>query len=115
MKTYLIIHNVRSLHNVGSIFRTADGAGVSKIYLTGYTPTPHDFFGKLRKDFAKTALGAEKFVEWEHKKNISKLLKDLKTSGGLRMGDVFVVSLEQSLHAISYDKFKTLYRKKLKK
>src|SRR3972149_6917010 len=60
MNIFLILHNIRSLHNVGSIFRTAEGLGVKKIYLTGYTPEPYDIFGKLRKDFQKTALGAEK-------------------------------------------------------
>ena len=60
---YLILHNIRSMHNVGAIFRTADAFAVKKIYLTGYTPDPFDLFGKIRKDFAKSALGAEKFVE----------------------------------------------------
>ena len=47
------------------MFRTADAAGVSKIYLTGYTPCPLDRFGRIRKNLAKSALGAEKFVFWE--------------------------------------------------
>ena len=107
---YLILHNVRSLHNVGSIFRTADAAGVKKIYLTGYTPLPYDFFGKLHKDFAKTALGAEKYILWEQRRNISGLLKSLRKGG-----EVFVVSLEQSPRAIPYNKLTTTYRSKLKK
>lgn len=91
---YLILHNIRSTHNVGSIFRSADGAGVKKIYLTGFTPEPADVFGKLRKDFAKSALGAEKFVEWESVKNIGALIKKLKKD------KIFVVSLEQSKNSI---------------
>lgn len=53
------------MHNVGSIFRTADAAGIEKIFLTGYTPTPLDRFGRPRKDFAKVSLGAEFSVSWE--------------------------------------------------
>lgn len=56
----LLCHNVRSLWNVGSFFRTCDAFGVEKIHLTGYTPTPP------RKEIAKTALGAEETIPWEH-------------------------------------------------
>lgn len=98
MLVYLLLHNIRSLHNVGSIFRTADGMGVKKIYLTGYTPSPYDFFGPpaggLRKNFQKTALGAEKYVEWERAKNIHALLKKLKKE------KIFVTALEQSKQSI---------------
>jgi len=73
---YLVLHNIRSCYNVGSIFRTADAAGVSKIYLCGYTPAP-DKDAKI----SKTALGAEKFVPWEKHKQIWRLLKRLKTDG----------------------------------
>ena len=58
----LILHNIRSVHNVGSIFRTADAAGVSHIFLSGYTPLPVDRFGLPRKDFAKVSLGAEQAI-----------------------------------------------------
>tara|TARA_B110000116_G_scaffold272091_1_gene295163 strand:+ start:882 stop:1430 length:549 start_codon:yes stop_codon:yes gene_type:complete len=56
----ILVENVRSVHNVGSIFRSADGFGASKIYLTGYTACPP------REDLSKTALGAENAVPWEH-------------------------------------------------
>ena len=75
---YLILHNIRSLYNVGSIFRTADAAGVKKIYLTGYTPAPVDRFGKIRPEIHKTALGAETTVEWQKYKNIGLLIANLK-------------------------------------
>ena len=65
-KTILILENVRSVFNVGGIFRTADAAGVSHIYLVGYTPTPVDRFGRKRTDFHKSALGAEDTVPWTH-------------------------------------------------
>lgn len=55
---YFMLENIRSVHNVGSIFRTADGFGASKIYLTGYTACPP------REDLTKTALGSEKVVPW---------------------------------------------------
>lgn len=61
-----ILHNIRSLHNVGSIFRTVDGAGVEKLYLTGITPTPIDEFGRSRPQLTKVSLGAEKFVPWDN-------------------------------------------------
>ena len=64
-KKVLILDNIRSAHNVGSIFRTADGAGVEKIYLYGYTPAPVDRFGREQAEIKKTSLGAANFVEWE--------------------------------------------------
>lgn len=61
----VLLHNLRSAHNVGSIFRTSDAVGVEKIYLCGITPTPVKPNGKERNDFVKVSLGAEKFVPWE--------------------------------------------------
>ncbi|MBR9703721.1 RNA methyltransferase, partial [Candidatus Woesearchaeota archaeon] len=83
---FLIAHNVRSILNVGSFFRTADGAGVKKIYLCGYTPTPTQHPEKI----GKTALNAQKFVEWEYAKYATTLIKRLRKEG------VRVVALEQS-------------------
>jgi 23S rRNA (guanosine2251-2'-O)-methyltransferase len=77
----LVLHNIRSVHNVGSIFRTADAAGVAKIFLTGYTPTPLDRFGRERKDFIKVSLGAEKTVLWEATPQLAPVLKKLKADG----------------------------------
>lgn len=75
---YLIAHNIRSLHNVGAIFRTSDSFGVSKIYLTGYTGVPE---GKNADKISKVALGAEQFVPWEKAKNLGPLLKKIKAQG----------------------------------
>jgi len=94
----VIVHNIRSTYNVGSMFRTADAAGVSKIYLTGYTPSPVDRFGRYRRDIAKTALGAEKSVPWEHYKEIGKAVKKLKKEG------FYIIALEQVSQAIDYKK-----------
>ncbi|MFA6585955.1 MAG: TrmH family RNA methyltransferase [Candidatus Paceibacterota bacterium] len=97
----LIIHDVRSVTNVGAMFRTADAAGINKIYLTGYTPTPLDRFGKIRKDMAKSALGAENFVSWEYKKNALLFVDKLKKEGYL------IIGIEQSKKSIDYKKVKT--------
>jgi tRNA G18 (ribose-2'-O)-methylase SpoU len=96
----LIIHNVRSVQNVGAMFRTADAAGINKIYLTGYTPCPLDRFGRKRGDLAKSALGAEEFVPWEQKKNIFSLLNKLGR-------DSFsIIGIEQAKNSIDYKKVK---------
>src|SRR3990167_11374463 len=94
----LIIHNIRSVQNVGAMFRTADAAGVNKIYLTGYTPTPLDRFGRKRGDLAKSALGAEEFVVWEQKKNIFPLLEKLKREKYL------IIGIEQDEKSVDYKK-----------
>ena len=77
----LILHNIRSVHNVGSIFRTGDAAGVERIILSGYTPTPVDRFGRERGDFIKVSLGAEKTVPWTHTKTLAPTLTKLKKDG----------------------------------
>jgi len=97
---YLILHNVRSVHNVGSIFRTADACDVKKIYLTGLTPAPIDKFGIERKDLSKVALGAEKNISWEKYRSASTVIKKLKKEGFL------IVSLEQSPTSTDYKKIK---------
>ena len=95
---HLILDNVRSAHNVGSIFRTADAAGVSKIYLIGVTPTPTDRFGHFRKDIAKVALGAEKSVSWEYCRSLLPLFRKLKKEG------FYILALEQDKTAVDYKK-----------
>ena len=97
---FAILHNVRSLHNVGSVFRTAEAAGVAKIYLTGYTPSPLDEMGRMRKEIAKTALGAENLVPWEKVVSLPNLLKRLKKER------IYIVGLENALGAIDYRKYK---------
>jgi 23S rRNA (guanosine2251-2'-O)-methyltransferase len=95
----LILENIRSAENVGSIFRTADAVGVSKIYLVGYTPDPLDRFGKPQKGVAKASLGAENTIPWEHFTTITPLIKKLKKN------DFEIVSLEQSPKSILYTKY----------
>ena len=81
MKIAVILHDVRSVHNVGSIFRTADAVGASKIYLCGITPAPFDRLKNIRPDFAKVALGAEKYVAWESVKSTVAAVRALKKEG----------------------------------
>ncbi len=92
----LILPNIRSAVNVGSIFRTADGVGISKIYLTGYSPTPKDKFNRSQKDIAKTALGAENWIDWEYKKSLGHLISKLKKE------NYFIVAIEQDKKAKDY-------------
>jgi tRNA G18 (ribose-2'-O)-methylase SpoU len=85
-KLIIIAHNIRSAHNVGAFFRTADGAGVIKIYLTGYTGSPFNekkdkFETKAQRALGKTALGAIRFVKWEKREDIFSLIKNLKKDG----------------------------------
>lgn len=90
MVKYVILHDVRSHHNVGSIFRTADGAGVAKIFLCGYTPAPVDRFGREVGALKKTSLGATESVGWEHVDDAYGIIHMLKDEG------VTIVAVEQT-------------------
>jgi len=97
----LILPNIRSAINVGAIFRTADAIGIDKIYLSGYTPCPIDKFGRKQKDIAKSALGAETWINWEYEKDINKILAKLKNK------NFQIIALEQDKNSIDYKKIKT--------
>jgi len=96
MHLIAVLHDIRSVHNVGSIFRTADGAGCEKLYLCGITPSPLDRFKKIRPDFAKVSLGAEKSVAWESVPDTVALIKKLARDGWK------IVALEQSKKSVPY-------------
>ncbi len=98
MSPVAIFYNVRSAENVGAMFRTADAAGVSRVYLAGYTPGPIDRFARPRKDIAKSALGAEKTLPWVHVESVAELVLDLKRN------DYFVVAIEQAENSVDYKK-----------
>mgnify|MGYP001575256581 CR=1 FL=1 len=85
---YLILPNIRSAHNVGAMFRTADGCGVTKLFLVGYTPSPP------HPKIAKVSLGAEQWMKWEKVGYLKPLVKRLKKKG------VVVVALEQTGNSI---------------
>ncbi len=91
-----ILSDVRSVHNVGSIFRTADAAGFQKIYCCGITPTPLDRFGTIRDDFAKVSLGAETYLAWEAATSTTAVMRALKKSGWK------IFAIEQDKHAAPY-------------
>ena len=102
MKTsVLILDNIRSVENTGSIFRTAECLGVTKIYLIGTTPTPLDRFGRKRPDFSKVALGAEELVEWEYVKEILPVIKELKSQ------NFNILALEQSENSKNLNDYKS--------
>ncbi len=96
----LVLDNVRSAMNVGSVFRTADAFIIEKIYLCGITATPPN------KEILKTALGAQETVDWQHMQDVTTLIKSLKQSGN------YIVSVEQVENATALNEFK-LPKKKI--
>lgn len=103
-KFYLILHRVRSAYNVGSMFRSADGIGVDKIFITGFTQAPSEkeyaLQSKAEKMLSKTALGADKYVSWEKVRSLGKLIEELKKE------NFQIVALEQNENSIDYRSFK---------
>ncbi|MBC9795008.1 RNA methyltransferase [Sinomicrobium weinanense] len=90
----IVLDNIRSLNNIGSVFRTADAFLVEKIYLCGITATPP------HKDIHKTALGATESVDWEYVKDTHALIKELKEKG------VVTVAIEQAENAEMLNDFR---------
>lgn len=90
---YVICDNIRSLENIGSIFRTSDALGVSKIYLCGISGKPP------HHKISKTALGAEERIPFEYKKQTGRLIDELKKQG------VEIVALEQDKKSVNYLKY----------
>ena len=89
----LVLDNVRSAHNTGSAFRTADAFGVDKIYLGGICPAPPS------PELRKVALGAEEVVPFEHVQDVPALVRKLQADG------YTVVAVEQTVHSVKLDKF----------
>jgi 23S rRNA (guanosine2251-2'-O)-methyltransferase len=89
----VVLNNIRSLYNVGSIFRTADGIGIEKLWLCGITGYPP------QSGISKTALGAEENVPWEYRKEILPLLGEIKKKG------YQIVLLEQIKGSLAHDEF----------
>ncbi|OGI15218.1 MAG: hypothetical protein A3E38_02865 [Candidatus Moranbacteria bacterium RIFCSPHIGHO2_12_FULL_54_9] len=100
----LIIHNVRSAHNVGSLFRTADGAGVAEIILTGYTAKPPKkdalHLTAAEKAFQKTALWAEGHISWRKAGALGTVLTSLRKDGWE------IIALEQHTRSVGYLTYK---------
>ena len=91
----VVLDNIRSLNNIGSVFRTSDAFRIEKIYLCGITAQPP------HKDIHKTALGATDSVEWEYTKNTIDLINRLRSEG------VKVASIEQAEDSISLENYQT--------
>lgn len=94
----LVLDNIRSAHNVGSLFRTADAVGVTRVVLCGVTPAPVDRFLRKRADVAKIALGAEDSIPWEHTFSTEEAIRKLKKEGR------YIVALEQNPNSVPYTK-----------
>lgn len=100
----LIAHNLRSTHNIGSLLRTAEGLGIEKVYLTGYTPYPEGqpnddrlphLSTKIHKQIQKTALGAESSQPWQYQTDINSALRDLRKDG------YTIAALEQTKQSVT--------------
>ena len=92
----VVLDNVRSVHNVGSVFRTSDALGVSLIMLCGITPAPVDRFGRDRDDLHKAALGAEKTVSWRQCSSALECVTSLRQEG------YTVIAIEQDERSVDY-------------
>lgn len=92
----LILHDIRSAQNVGALFRTADAAGITHIYLSSITASPIDRFGRPNPMITKTALGAEKSISWLVYTDIGSLIQSLQKEG------CEVIAIEQSQKAVDY-------------
>ena len=93
-RVVVVLDNIRSLYNTGSILRTADGAGVDRVVLCGITPRP-DQGGKQRRAIAKTALGAEDTVPWQYEPDVRIALTRVAADG------YQIVAVETSPDAVS--------------
>ncbi|ELY1978220.1 RNA methyltransferase [Flavobacterium psychrophilum] len=96
----IVLDDIRSLHNIGSVFRTADAFLIEKIYLCGITATPPN------KEIHKTALGATETVVWEHHENVLEVIENLKKD------EISVFAIEQVENAIFLNDFKVEETKK---
>lgn len=97
----IVLDNVRSAINVGSVFRTADAFRISKLYLCGITPTPP------HRDIFKSALGATETVQWEYANTTIKIINQLKQDG------FYVVAIEQTNTSFQLQQFVTSDNKKV--
>ncbi len=86
---HILLPDIRSAYNVGSVFRSADCFGAEKVFLSGTTPKPIDRFGRPQKEIAKTALGGEKSVSWEYAETEVDIIKKAKNEGFL------IIAVEQ--------------------
>lgn len=106
-RVILIAHNLRSCHNIGSLLRTAEGIGVEKVYLTGYSPYPrHEGDVRLphlaikqHNSITKASLGTEELITWEHVPDVMAVIRKVRDN------DYQVIGLEQSVNSIPINKW----------
>lgn len=102
---HVVLDGIRSLLNVGSVFRTAEALGFKKVFLCGITPAP--ISGRQKREVHKTALAAEEYIEWEKFGQTWQLLKMLKKEG------FYIIGLELTNRAISLNKFRLPKKQKI--
>ncbi len=100
-RVVIVLDNIRSLNNIGSVFRTSDAFLIEKVYLCGITAKPP------HRDIQKTALGATETVEWEHNENTVEVIKSLNTQG------YKIASIEQAEDSIMLNDFEVSSNEKL--
>ncbi|MES2471058.1 MAG: TrmH family RNA methyltransferase [Patescibacteria group bacterium] len=112
LQAFILLNDIRSVYNVGSIFRTADAAGVNGIYLAGHSPTPLDRFGRKRNDVAKVALGAEEIIPWQYAEDPMVFIKAFRKDWGKRGA---IVAVEQHKKSLDYKTVREKLEKKFGK
>ena len=94
----LMLPDIRSEHNIGAMFRTADALGISEIILSGHSPLPVDRFGRKNSGVTKTSLGAEESVPWRFVKNTQRAISAFKKEG------FCIIAIEQGKDSVDYKK-----------
>jgi tRNA G18 (ribose-2'-O)-methylase SpoU len=102
-KIVVVAHNIRSIHNVGSLFRTLEGLGIDELILSGYSPYPKEdddkrlehIASKLTRQINKTALGAENYLKWSHSEDIAPVISKYRKLG------YRIYALEQAVSSTS--------------
>lgn len=98
LPVYVVLNSIRSSYNVGSIFRTSDGAMIEKLYLCGYTPHPPD------KEIHKTSLGSTESVSWEYVKNPKEVIIKMKENG-IKIGALELTNKSFPYYELNKDTF----------
>ena len=92
----LVLDNIRSAHNVGAMFRTAEAVGVDEVWLVGFSPCPTDRFGRPRPDIEKASVGAAAMVPWRHFETAAETIEELEKIGAE------ILVLEQTPESVDY-------------
>jgi len=105
LPVYIVLNSIRSSYNVGSIFRTSDGAMIEKLFLCGYTPyPPHPDLPLGKKDVLKTSLGATESVNWEYMKDPKEVVRQMKEKG-IKVGALELTSKSSPYYNLKKDIF----------